>query len=59
MDMKIKLSSAYLDAIGIILIVTGIAMTISLYIAIRGPSVEVQSMTIHEIAPDAPSRPGI
>ena len=40
-----------IDVIGIILIVLGIAMTVLNFLAAHRPVADVQSFTIHEIAP--------
>jgi len=40
-----------IDVIGVVLIVVGISMTVLSFLAARGPIADVQSFTVHEIAP--------
>ncbi len=40
-----------IDVIGVVLIVLGISMTVLSFLAARGPIADVQSFTVHEIAP--------
>ena len=40
-----------IDVIAVILIVLGISMTVLTFIAARQPIADVQSFTVHEIAP--------
>ncbi len=40
-----------IDVIGVVLIVLGISMTVLRFLAARGPIADVQSFTVHEIAP--------
>ena len=40
-----------IDVIGVVLIVLGISMTVLTFLAARGPIADVQSFTVHEIAP--------
>jgi hypothetical protein len=45
------------DVIGIGLIVVGIAMTVLTFFATRQPIADVQSFTVHEIAPRGANTP--
>jgi hypothetical protein len=40
-----------IDVIGVVLIVLGISLTVLSFLAARGPIADVQSFTVHEIAP--------
>jgi hypothetical protein len=40
-----------IDVIGVVLIVLGISITVLTFIAARQPIADVQSFTVHEIAP--------
>jgi len=40
-----------IDVIGVVLIVLGISMAVLTFLAARQPMADVQSFTVHEIAP--------
>ena len=49
--MMVRKKLSIIDAIGIILIVLGISMTVLNFLAARGPAVSIESFSIRAIAP--------